>query len=47
LANHSHRFDDSNNSLVLLGETESYQPLCRSCFYSFNPLPYSGKAVNK
>lgn len=42
LANHSHRLDASNESLVLLGETETYQPLCRSCFYSVNPLPYSG-----
>lgn len=31
LANHSHRTDESN-SLVLLGETQEYQPLCRSCF---------------
>jgi thymidine kinase len=42
LANHSHRIDASNESLVLLGETDSYQPLCRDCFYDHNPLPYSG-----
>lgn len=42
LANHSHRMDASNNNLVLLGETDSYQPLCRDCFYEYNPLPYSG-----
>jgi thymidine kinase len=42
LANHSHRMDSSNESLVLLGETDSYQPLCRDCFYDHNPLPYSG-----
>jgi thymidine kinase len=47
LANHSHRHDSSNNSLVLLGETESYEPLCRDCFYEYNPLPYSGKKVNR
>lgn len=33
LANHSHR-TMASNSLVLLGETDSYEPLCRSCFYS-------------
>lgn len=43
LANHSHRFDSSNENLVLLGETEEYQPLCRACFYKINPLPYTGK----
>jgi thymidine kinase len=47
LANHSHRFDESNDSLVLLGETEKYQPLCRACFYERNPLPYSGKTTKK
>jgi thymidine kinase len=31
LANHSHRIS-SENKLVLLGEKESYQPLCRHCF---------------
>lgn len=31
LANHSHRITDNKN-LVLLGETDSYEPLCRSCF---------------
>lgn len=33
LANFSHR-KSSDNNLVLLGETDSYEPLCRSCFYS-------------
>jgi len=47
LANHSHRLDESNDSLVLLGETEKYQPLCRGCFYERNPLPYSGKPQKK
>jgi len=32
LANHSNRFNSESNSLVLLGETESYRPLCRACF---------------
>ena len=31
LAQHSHR-TSSNDSLVLLGETDSYEPLCRNCF---------------
>ncbi len=31
LANHSHRITE-NDSLVLLGETDSYEPLCRTCF---------------
>jgi thymidine kinase len=41
LANHSHRIDSSNESLVLLGETETYQPLCRDCFYERNPSAYN------
>jgi thymidine kinase len=43
LANHSHRIDASKSSLVLLGETDSYTPLCRDCFYEFNPSAYSGQ----
>ena len=31
LANYSHRTVD-NSSRILLGEQESYVPLCRSCF---------------
>ena len=31
LANHSHRIT-AQKSLIVLGETESYEPLCRSCF---------------
>ena len=31
LANHSHRIIDKNE-LVLLGEVDEYEPLCRSCF---------------
>lgn len=37
LASHSHRLGDGDQ-LVQLGETESYQPLCRTCFYThMNP----------
>lgn len=32
LANHSHRISSDNNKLVMLGETDSYEPLCRTCF---------------
>lgn len=32
LANHSHRLV-ADNSLVRLGETDSYEPLCRDCFF--------------
>lgn len=31
LAHHSYRFSNNDN-LVLVGEQESYKPLCRSCF---------------
>ena len=31
LANYSHRFSD-NQSIVELGETDKYEPLCRSCY---------------
>jgi len=37
LANHSHRIQaDKESRLVMLGETESYEPLCRTCFYALN-----------
>lgn len=32
LANHSHRITEED-SLVVLGETNNYEPLCRDCFY--------------
>lgn len=32
LANHSHRLV-ADDSLVRLGETDSYEPLCRDCFF--------------
>lgn len=35
LANHSHRIN-SQDKLVLLGETDNYEPLCRSCFHQIN-----------
>lgn len=47
LANHSHRHDATNDNLVVLGETDSYEPLCRDCFYEYNPLPYSGLRSNR
>ena len=31
LANHSHRLSDSEE-LVVLGEKEAYEPLCRECY---------------
>lgn len=31
IANHSHRITDKKD-LVVLGETDAYQPLCRDCF---------------
>ncbi len=31
LANHSHRFSD-NDAQVMLGEHDSYEPICRHCF---------------
>ncbi|HYG52354.1 MAG TPA: thymidine kinase [Flavobacteriales bacterium] len=31
IANHSHRLTDSDKQVVL-GETESYEPLCRKCY---------------
>jgi thymidine kinase len=33
LANHSHRMN-GENGLLMLGETEHYQALCRDCFYA-------------
>jgi thymidine kinase len=35
LANFSHR-KTADKSLVMLGETESYEPLCRDCFVEAN-----------
>ncbi len=35
LANHSHRFLE-DDGLVVLGEKESYEPLCRNCFSKAN-----------
>lgn len=35
LANHSHRFLE-DDQLVVLGEKESYEPLCRGCFAKTN-----------
>jgi thymidine kinase len=35
LAQYSHRLSDAEK-LVLLGEKETYEPLCRECFYDSN-----------
>jgi len=35
LANYSHRIT-KNDQLVLLGETDAYEPLCRKCFIEAN-----------
>lgn len=37
LANFSHR-TTASQELVVLGETESYEPLCRSCFHAANDM---------
>ncbi len=37
LANHSHRIIN-DEKLVLLGEKDSYEPLCRDCFIESNDL---------
>lgn len=37
LANFSHRLN-KNKELILLGETDSYEPLCRACFNKANNL---------
>jgi thymidine kinase len=42
LANHSHR-TIASQELVLLGETESYEPLCRSCFNKARAAQASGR----
>jgi thymidine kinase len=34
LAAYSHRLDVMNEETILLGETDRYEPLCRSCFKS-------------
>jgi thymidine kinase len=38
LANYSHRIV-SSEKLVMLGETDSYEPLCRKCFRAANNKP--------
>lgn len=40
LANHSHRMA-AGTELVQLGETESYQPLCRTCFFEKVDLDFT------
>lgn len=36
LANHTHRISD-DEKLIVLGETDIYEPLCRACFIKANP----------
>ena len=36
LANHTHRFSE-DEKLIVLGETDIYEPLCRACFTKANP----------
>ena len=35
LANHTHRLSE-DDKLIVLGETDIYEPLCRSCYYKAN-----------
>tara|TARA_R100001015_G_C4573667_1_gene131315 strand:- start:246 stop:773 length:528 start_codon:yes stop_codon:yes gene_type:complete len=42
LANHSHRIE-GGEELVMLGETESYEPLCRNCFNDVRKIEKSKK----
>ncbi len=42
LANHSHRLSKSQD-LVLLGEKDVYEPLCRDCFNAARTILYSPK----
>lgn len=36
LANHTHRLSEDDN-LIVLGETDIYEPLCRACYFKANP----------
>lgn len=36
-ANYSYRLEKANSDRVLLGEKESYEPRCRSCFFQLEP----------
>jgi thymidine kinase len=44
LANHSHRIS-AEEKLVLLGETDSYEPLCRECFRDARSLEQKNQAI--
>ncbi|MBL7981760.1 MAG: thymidine kinase [Flavobacteriales bacterium] len=46
LANFSHRMTASQD-LILLGETDSYQPLCRSCFLAQRNSAEASAATDK
>ena len=45
-ANHSHRLSESNQ-LVVLGETDIYEPLCRHCFNEATTILKIGHPVKK
>ncbi len=36
LANHTHRLSE-DDKLIVLGETDIYEPLCRACYFKANP----------
>ena len=42
LANHSHRIS-KDDTLVVLGESETYEPLCRDCFSALHPPVWKGQ----
>lgn len=46
LAHHSYRFSTSDN-LVLVGEQESYKPLCRGCFDEKQHIKEQAKSNNE
>ncbi len=46
LANHSHRTAEGED-LVLLGETEEYEPLCRTCFNWAKANNFKRKPANQ
>jgi len=42
LANHSHRVS-KEETLVMLGESDNYEPLCRNCFSELYPDVWNGR----
>jgi thymidine kinase len=41
LATHSYRFTNDTEDIVLVGETESYEPRCRTCYNMGNILRFN------